>query len=96
MTSINEAKNDISKAISLLVDHLSGEDESSIKEVPEQQKKIVLGRLKDMLEALDSGVLPEKYDRNLGISRLVVDSWPFDSQVSEKVVRAEKSFINVK
>ncbi len=49
-----------------------------------------------MYNALNSGSLPEKSQRNLGLSRAIADSWPLDSKLAEEIARAERAFIEAK
>jgi hypothetical protein len=47
-------------------------------------------------DTLNSGSLPEKSLRNMGLSHAIADSWPFDSKLAEEIAKAERAFIEAK
>lgn len=48
--------------------------------------------LESMRNALSSGRLPPKAERSPGMSKVVADSWPFDSRVGRLIIRAERLY----
>ncbi|WP_387468511.1 hypothetical protein [Photorhabdus sp. RM323S] len=51
-----------------------------------------------LLRALDDinlGALPQKTERNLGISRIIVDQWPFDNILGGLIIEAEQVYKNI-
>ena len=48
--------------------------------------------LESMRNALSSGRLPPKGERSLGMSKVIADSWPFDSSVGRLIIRAERLY----
>jgi hypothetical protein len=50
--------------------------------------------LRRYLAALDRGVLPPKREREEGLGRLVMDSWPFDVPLANAVLQAERAWRN--
>lgn len=57
--------------------------------------EIVRTRLKEMLESLEAEKLPDRANRNRGIGRIVIDSWPLDSELGELVTEAEQAYIDI-
>lgn len=50
--------------------------------------------LRGYLAALEEGVLPPKRQREEGLGRLVMDSWPFDVPLANAVLQAERAWRN--
>lgn len=50
--------------------------------------------LRGYLDAIDKGVLPPRRDRGEGLGRIVMDSWPFDLDLGNLVLQAERAWRN--
>lgn len=46
-----------------------------------------------MAQSLKSGDLPNRMDRHPGMGAVVVDSWPFDSELGELIIAAERAYL---
>jgi hypothetical protein len=44
-------------------------------------------------QLLESNALPNKDARRPGMSRVIVDSWPFDSALGQLLISAEKAYM---
>ena len=95
MSSIEEATDLVKFAIKSLEDELTSSPDPKLIGVPRSQKEVFRQRLEKVLDFLQSGKLPEKTQRDLGLSRAVVDGWPFDSELSEHILKAERAFVEV-
>ncbi|RMO87992.1 hypothetical protein ALQ32_02627 [Pseudomonas syringae pv. tagetis] len=49
-------------------------------------------KLQVVLDLIAQNDLPEKQNRDLGISRVIVDQWPYDSKLGVIIVEAEQAF----
>ncbi len=49
-------------------------------------------KLEVALDLIAQNDLPEKQNRDLGISRVIVDQWPYDSELGVIIVEAEQAF----
>ncbi|WP_122259395.1 hypothetical protein [Pseudomonas syringae] len=49
-------------------------------------------KLEVVLDLVERNDLPEKQNRDLGISRVIVDQWPYDSKLGVIIVEAEQAF----
>ncbi len=50
--------------------------------------------LRGYLEAIDRGELPPRRERGEGLGRMVMDSWPFDLDLGNLVLQAERAWRN--
>ena len=50
--------------------------------------------LQGYLEAIDKGALPPRKERGEGLGRIVMDSWPFDLDLGNLVLQAERAWRN--
>jgi hypothetical protein len=50
--------------------------------------------LRGYLDAIDADALPPKRDRQEGLCRLILDSWPFDLPLGNAILQAERAFRN--
>ena len=50
--------------------------------------------LRGYLEAIDKDALPPRRDRGEGLCRIVMDSWPFDLDIGNLVLQAERAWRN--
>ena len=50
--------------------------------------------LRAYLEAIDKGALPPRRSRGEGLGRIVMDSWPFDLDLGNLVLQAERAWRN--
>ncbi len=50
--------------------------------------------LRRYLEAIDRDALPPRKDRGEGLGRIVMDSWPFDLDLGNLVLQAERAWRN--
>lgn len=50
--------------------------------------------LRAYLDAIDKGSLPPRRDRGEGLGRIVMDSWPFDLDLGNLVLQAERAWRN--
>lgn len=96
MSSIEQATKLVKSAIDDLGRELSGSPDPKLANVPKAQKVAFKEKLQKMYDTLKSGSLPEKNQRNFGLSHAVVDGWPFDSKLAEKIAKAERAFIEAK
>ncbi|MFC1482338.1 hypothetical protein ACFL51_00880 [Myxococcota bacterium] len=53
------------------------------------------GRLTDMLAEVEAGTLPKKTQRTNDMGRTIVDSWDLDSDLGEKIIKAEEAYRKV-
>lgn len=95
MSSIKEAIDLVKSAIETLDGELTSSPDPKLTGVPRSQKEVFKQRLEKILNFLQSGKLPENSRRNLGLSRAIADSWPFDSALGEQILKAERAFIEV-
>lgn len=51
--------------------------------------------LRGYLDAIDRGALPPRRERGEGLCRIVMDSWPFDLDLGNLVLQAERAWRNV-
>ena len=96
MSSIKEATDLVIAAIESLNRELNSSSDPTLSSVPRVQKKAIKLGLEKILNYLNSGVLPEKGERNLGLSHAIADNWPFGSKLSEEISKAERAFIEVR
>lgn len=57
-----------------------------------QQLTLLRRILVEMADTLRSADLPSRADRRPGIGRIVVDSWPFNSELGKLVIEAEEAY----
>lgn len=95
MNSLLEAKSIIQIAIDTLNNELSNCNDCKLNYVPKVQKEAFKQKLEKMLFYIQANNLPEKSQRNFGLSRSVVDSMPFNSALGKQIVEAEKAFIDI-
>jgi len=95
MSSKEQAKKMVESAIEALDRELSGCSDPKLESVPKVQKEVFKKKLQRIYEILNSGLLPEKSQRNLGISHAIADSWPLESKLGEEIAKAERAFIEV-
>ena len=95
MSSIEEATDLVKSAIKSLEGELTSSPDPKLAGVPRSQKEVFQQRLVKALNFLESGKLPEESRRNLGLSRAIADSWPFDSKLGEQILKAERAFMEV-
>ena len=50
--------------------------------------------LRGYLEAIERGELPPRRERGEGLGRIVMDSWPFDLDLGNLVLQAERAWRN--
>jgi hypothetical protein len=50
--------------------------------------------LRGYLASLEGGELPPRRERQEGLGRLVVDSWPYDLPLARAVLQAERAWRN--
>jgi hypothetical protein len=50
--------------------------------------------LRGYLQAIDRGELPPRRERGEGLGRMVMDSWPFDLDLGNLVLQAERAWRN--
>lgn len=50
--------------------------------------------LRGYLDAIDHDALPPKRNRGEGLCRIVMDSWPFDLDLGNLVLQAERAWRN--
>ena len=50
--------------------------------------------LRGYLAALDSDSLPPRRDRDEGLCRMILDSWPYDSTLGTAILQAERAWRN--
>lgn len=93
MSSIEKATELVKSAIDALDRELSNSPDPKLANVPRGQKVAFKQKLQKMYDTLNSGFLPEKSQRNMGLSHALADSWPFDSRLAGEIVKAERAFI---
>ena len=96
MSSIEQAIKLVKSAIEALDGELSSSPDPKLSNVPKVQKEAFKQKLQKIYDSLNSGSLPEKSQRNLGLSRAIADSWPFDSKLAEEIAQAERAFIEAR
>jgi hypothetical protein len=50
--------------------------------------------LRGYLDAIDRDALPPRRDRGEGLGRIVMDSWPYDLDLGNLVLQAERAWRN--
>lgn len=58
-----------------------------------QELEHIRSQLMAMRDRLEANALPPKIARNIGLGRVVTDSWPFDSELGTAVIVAEHAYI---
>jgi hypothetical protein len=53
-----------------------------------------LERMRKIDEELTNGSLPAKADRKSGMGRMIVDCWPMDFELGDKLISAEQAYVN--
>lgn len=96
MSSIAQADRLVESAVESLDGELSGAPDPKLANIPKVQKEVFRQRLENIHDNLKSGTVPEKSQRDLGLSRAIADGWPFDSKLGEEIVRAERAYIEEK
>lgn len=56
------------------------------------QLELIAKSLERMINAVESGSLPGRSERSVGLWRAVIDTWPYNSELRDKVVEAELLF----
>ncbi|EOF5965430.1 hypothetical protein ACK1FJ_004531, partial [Salmonella enterica] len=49
----------------------------------------------DILEKINNDNIPLKQERNLGISKIIIDQWPFSLALGALIIKAENSYKNM-
>ncbi|MDE9542944.1 hypothetical protein [Xenorhabdus bovienii] len=60
-----------------------------------EQLNLFKTKLLRVLDDINLGKLPQKTERNLGISRIIVDQWPFDNILGGLIIEAEQVYKNI-
>jgi hypothetical protein len=60
--------------------------------VSREQLVRVKDELERMLSAVETNRLPPRVDRNSGLGRVIVDSWPFDWYLGEVIISAAEAY----
>jgi hypothetical protein len=50
--------------------------------------------LRGYLDSIEKGALPPRRERGEGLGRMVMDSWPFDLDLGNLVLQAERAWRN--
>jgi hypothetical protein len=53
-----------------------------------------LERMRKIDEELMNGSLPAKADRKSGMGRMIVDCWPMDFELGDRLISAEQAYVN--
>jgi hypothetical protein len=94
MNKLNKARTHINEAIQAIQKELLvAENGQSVVSVVILQD--FLAALKTLRELIETGGVPPKSQRSVYMGRIITDSWPFDYYLSEVVVRAENSYLNI-
>lgn len=96
MSSLEQATKLVESAIEALDRDLLSSPDPKLTSIPKVQKEVFKKKLQKMHNFLKSDTLPEKSQRNLGLSHAIADNWPFDSTLGEKIAKAERAFIEAK
>lgn len=88
-------KKKIEQAITLIDQELAGTPDPRLKNILVVQKESIRKKLGAMKNAIDTGKVPSKDNRNMGIARAISDSWPFDVPLGEKLANAERAFMDI-
>jgi len=51
--------------------------------------------LKSVQQRLESGNIPSKQHRYLGMGRVILDSWPFNNDLGRLILKAENAYRNL-
>jgi hypothetical protein len=54
-----------------------------------------LGRMRKIDEELTSGPLPAKTDRKSGMGRMIVDCWPMDFELGDRLLGIEQAYVKL-
>jgi len=96
MSSIEKTIKLVESALKSLDGELSNSPDPKLANVPRVQKEAFKQKLQKIISILALGSLPEKCQRNFGLSRAIADNWHFDSKLGKEIAKAERSFIEVK
>ncbi|MCG3724110.1 hypothetical protein [Vibrio cincinnatiensis] len=96
MSSIKQATELVKSAMEALDGELYRSPDPKLASVSKVQKEAFKQKLQKIYDTLNSGSLPEKSLRNMGLSHAIADSWPFDSKLAEEIAKAERAFIEAK
>jgi hypothetical protein len=63
---------------------------------PQQQLEAILAELATLADLANSGTLPPANERHLASAWLVVDSWPNNSALGERIMELQQNYVNVR
>ena len=72
------------------------------REINEHNQEKYLGienvkkKLLQILEELEENNIPDKSIRISGLGRMVIDTWPLNSELAELVVKTEQAYLSLK
>lgn len=59
------------------------------------QIKIIESRLDEISKNLNSNAIPQQSLRRSGVSKMIVDSWPWDSELANLTLEIEKIYMSL-
>lgn len=94
MNKIEKISNLIGTARSLIGKERELAKDSSAGDVRINQIKIIESRLDEISRNLNSNALPQQALRKSGVPRMIVDSWPWDSELANLTLEIEKIYMS--
>lgn len=88
----NRALDAIELAIKKIEKHLETLYDRPIKHLPSEHILKFKDTLLKMKASIEENVLPNDYKPTLG--KVIVDSWPYDSEIGPLIIAAEKKYYN--
>lgn len=95
MTKVNKAVAKIQKAIDELEKAITTKDIKVLSVSSVSQLSKFKETFSIILTIIKSDNLPPKDERFIGISRVVIDQWPFDLELGSIIIDAEQAYMEI-
>ncbi|MEB6222036.1 hypothetical protein [Pantoea anthophila] len=92
MTKVNRAVAKIQKAIDEIDEAVVTNDIKVLSAISASQLSKFKESLSIVLTIIKSDNIPPKKERVIGISRVIVDQWPFDLELGNIIIEAEQAY----
>jgi hypothetical protein len=86
-----KALDTINKAINRSNDHFAGDVDTVIRSIPLTHLKQLLKSLYEMKHSIETNNLKQG-ESLIGIGKIIVDSWPYDSEIGNLIINASHEF----
>ena len=63
--------------------------------ITEMQLRKCEKQLRSMLNNLETNTYPRKENRETGMARMIVDSWPLSSSIGDAILGAEQAYLAI-